>query len=741
MRSSGFERVSAATTPSDPAALDRWLAGLLPEEPGLALVAVGSHGRNEAAPSSDLDLVLLHTGRSDVAAVAESLWYPIWDRGLKLDHSVRTVKEALAAAADDLKVALGLLDARAVAGDAALFAELKLKSADQWRRHAKRRLPELLQVTVERHERFGEVAFLLEPELKEGAGGLRDVVVLRAMAAASPAAGGAAALPRLRQANRYLLTVRSALHTVTGRASDRLAVDVQPAVADALDPGDGDADALMRNVSESSRTIAYCFDDAAQRVRAALAGTRRRSSRREERMGPGVVVRDGEVQLAGDAVPASDPTLALRLARAAAERGAPLQHWSLERLAVEGAAPPQPWSDDVRTAFVALLGMGHRAIPVVEALDQHRLIERYLPEWEGVRHRHQRNAFHRFTVDRHLLEAVAEACALAHRVTRPDLLLVGTLLHDIGKGVPGRDHTDAGVELARDIASRMGFPAADVDVLVDMVRLHLLLPEAATRRDLSDPRTIELVVDEVRDPLRLSLLATLTEADSKATGPAAWSAWKAGLLAELVRRVEAAFDGDPLPEPPRMEVPELPPGDDLMVSGRGTTVTVAARDRRGLFAAVAGTLTVCGLDVRSAVVSGDPALGVAVERFEVDSVSGDPPDWSRFERELREVLAGRTSIAQRLAERERAYGGRALPDRAVEVTADAGSASGDATVVEVRTADSVGALWRITSAIADCGLDIRWARVSTMGGEVVDSFYVTGQVDVDTLRTKLRADP
>ncbi|MFP5327000.1 MAG: [protein-PII] uridylyltransferase, partial [Acidimicrobiia bacterium] len=689
--------MNGATTPSDPTPLtggdlDRWLAGLLPEGPGLALVAVGSHGRGEASPGSDLDLVLLHAGRRDIAEVAEGLWYPIWDRGVKLDHSVRTVKEALIAASDDLKVALGLLDARVIAGDAALFAELRLKSADQWRRQAKRRLPELLEVTAERHERFGDVAFLLEPEVQEGDGGLRDVVVLRALAAASPAAGDSASSPRLRAANVRLLAVRRALHEVTGRTSDRLAFDAQDAVASALDLPD--ADVLMSRVSEAARTIAYCFAEARHRVQSALAGTRRRGFRREPRLGPGLAFSDGEIALASDARPGADPTLALRAASAAVEQGKRLGQWTLERLAAEAKPPPPPWPRAVLDAFVELLGGGHAAIPVIEALDQHRLMELYVPEWESVRFRHQRNAFHRFTVDRHLLEAVAEAGSLTRNVSRPDLLLVGAMLHDIGKGVPGRDHTDAGIDLARVIAPRMGFDEADVELLVDMVRLHLLLPEVATRRDLRDAATIERVAVLVSDPLRLELLAALTEADSKATGPAAWSAWKAGLLAELIRRVDDVYSGRTLPPPPAMEVPSLPAGEIVLVHGADRSVTVVARDRPGLFADVAGTLTVVGLDVRSAEVSSDPERGVAVERFEVETSSGDPADWVRFERELRRVLEGDGDLAARLEERDRVYGIRTGPSAAAApprvIVEDS--------LVEVRAPDVVGALWRITSA-------------------------------------------
>ncbi|MDP9388297.1 MAG: [protein-PII] uridylyltransferase, partial [Actinomycetota bacterium] len=232
---------------------DRWLGELLGDEEGVALVAVGGYGRSELCPGSDLDVVLVHGGRPDVGRVAERLWYPVWDAGVGLDHSVRTVKEALAVAAGDLKAALGLLDARLVAGDPGLAADLAERAQRQWRQGARRWLPALAEAVAARHAQFGEVAFLLEPELKEGRGGLRDVHALRAAAMATPVvdAGGEA----VRAAHDVLLAVRVELHLRTGKPLDRLLLQEQDAVAGAL--GYADADALMAAVAAAARTIAW----------------------------------------------------------------------------------------------------------------------------------------------------------------------------------------------------------------------------------------------------------------------------------------------------------------------------------------------------------------------------------------------------------------------------------------------------------------------------------------------------
>ncbi|MGH9216538.1 MAG: [protein-PII] uridylyltransferase, partial [Acidimicrobiales bacterium] len=264
--------------------VDRWLADLLDAAlgserhagvehgppTGLALAACGGYGRRELSLQSDVDVVLLHSGRQgDVGAVADRIWYPIWDQGLKLGHSVRTVKEALALAADDLDTATSLLDARHLAGDRSLTEQLADKATLQWRKRAKRWLATMAQRVRDRQAQAGEVAFLLEPDLKEGRGGLRDVQALRWAQAARTIlwdTDGAS----LDAAYERLLAVRVELHRRTGRPGDRLLLQEQDAVADSL--GYEHADALMRAVAHAARTIAWTSDDSWARIESSLAG-------------------------------------------------------------------------------------------------------------------------------------------------------------------------------------------------------------------------------------------------------------------------------------------------------------------------------------------------------------------------------------------------------------------------------------------------------------------------------------
>ncbi|HLZ38860.1 MAG TPA: [protein-PII] uridylyltransferase [Mycobacteriales bacterium] len=702
---------------------DRFLAALLGgesgSEPDVALVAVGGYGRRELTPGSDLDVLLVHRDRRDVAALAERVWYPLWDSGVPLDHAVRTVAETAAVAAGDLRAALGLLDARHVAGDRALTEELRRRLLTEWRASAPRRLPDLVAAVRARWDRADELAFLVEPDLKEARGGLRDMGVLRALAAAWLAPGPGAPV---RAAAARLLDVRTALHRITARGSDRLVHQEQSAVAAAV--GLADADALLAEVAGAGRTIAYAVDVAFRQALRAVeprGAGRRRASRRP--LAAGVVAHDGEIVLARDAAPATDPVLVLRAAAAAAQAGLAFAPHTLTRLRAESPPLPEPWPEEARDALVTLLGAGPALVPVVEALDQAGLWEPVVPEWHTVRNRPQRSPVHRFTVDRHLVEAAAQAGLLARRVDRPDLLLLAALLHDLGKGAAGGDHAAAGAALTERVGRRLGLPPGDRATLVALIRHHLLLPHTATGRDLDDPATVRLVAAAVGDRTTLDLLYALTESDARATGPAAWTDWRAALVAELVRRTAERLAGAPPPPRPALDA------EQQALVARGVAdalvdphrVTVVAPDRRGLLAASAGVLALHRLEVRSA--DAFPLAGQAVAVFRVAARFGGPPDPTLLAADLRRALAGASTLGERLAARDRACRPPpGLPPPAVFVLDDA---SESATVVEVRAHDAPGLLHRIAGALAGCGACVRAARVATLGAEVVDAFYVT----------------
>jgi [protein-PII] uridylyltransferase len=752
---------------------DRWLAALTHGAAaeagvtGYALVAVGGYGRGELSPRSDLDLLLLHDGSEKagpVASLADKIWYPVWDLGLALDHSVRTPVEARKTAAEDLKVQLGLLDARHIAGDTALTAGLRTAILADWRNQAPKRLPALHEMCLERAERQGELAYLLEPDLKEARGGLRDATALRAVAAS-----WLADAPRegLEEARTRLLDARDALHLVTGRATDRLALQEQDQVATAL--GLLDADALLRQVYEAARTVSYASDVTWREVGRVLRSREMRPKRRgllglgrteatatpEERtpLADGVVEHEGEAVLARTARPDRDPVLPLRAAAAAAQTGLPLSLHTVRRLAQTARPLPVPWPAEAREQLLTLLGAGESTVPVWEALEAEGLITRLLPDWERVRCRPQRNAVHIWTVDRHLVECAVRASALTRRVSRPDLLLIGALLHDIGKGWPG-DHSVAGEVIARDVAARLGFSRADVDTLALLVRHHLLLIDTATRRDLDDPATVQVVADVVRDTETLELLHALTEADALATGPAAWSAWRASLVSDLAKRVAEVLANGVVPEPvtpettaeeERLAVEAARTGGPVLALHAhtepdpdaaseapeqvGVELLLAVRDRPGLLAEAAGVLALHRLTVRAADLRSVDPIGegpVTLLRWRVAAEYGSLPEAARLRVDLDRAFAGTLDIEARLAERESAYprrrGVTAPPPR---VTVAPGS-SDSATVIEIRAQDAPGLLHRIGRALEITGLNVRSARISTLGANAIDAFYVTG---------------
>nr|WP_296068216.1 [protein-PII] uridylyltransferase [uncultured Actinoplanes sp.] len=722
------DHLGAAARAHRAAALDAWLATIFPAHlPGVSLVAVGGLGRRDCAPHGDVDLVLLHHGTAGIDRIASALWYPIWDARVALDHSVRTIPEALSVAHDDAKVALGLLDARHIAGDAALSAELIAAAGDQWRRTAVRLMPQLKELTLARRASHGELAFLLEGDLKEAAGGLRDVTILRGIGRAGVAD---TMRPAVRAANLRLLDTRDALHLAVGRRVDRLLAQERATVADLLDLDDGEA--LLRRVAGDARTVAHALDDA-WRATDRLRGSRRgHSSPGRRPVARDVVEQDGELVLARTAIgPVPDPSLGLRVAAAAATSRLPIARATCEWLAAFSPPLPAPWPPAARFALVSLLGAGPGLLPAWETCDRYGLIDAWLPEWARLRSLPQHHPVHRFTLDRHLVQAAYEATAYLREVDRPDLLLIGAFLHDIGKGLPG-DHSIVGAPVAADIAARTGLPPADVATVEKLVRLHLLLPDAATRRDLDDPVTISTVAAAVGDTTTLDLLHALARADSHATGPAAWSDWKGRLMAELVRKVHTALDTGELPEPPAPD-PSLLDGGLPAVHLDGDRVAVAAADRRGLLGATAACLAMHRLDVVAANVS--TVDGRAIVEFSTQPRFGSPYDPFALAADLRRVAAGDISVTQRLRARAMSQRGGTASPRVVWQR----DVATDAAVLELRAADSAGLLYRVATALDEAGADVRAARISTLGGDVVDAFYLVGPWAEESERDRVEA--
>ncbi|MBC9732278.1 [protein-PII] uridylyltransferase [Nocardioides marmotae] len=683
-------------------------------ETGMALVAVGGYGRSELAPHSDLDVVLVHEEGVDPGEVAARLWYPLWDSGARVDHSVRGLPEMVTAAEADVKVALGLLDVRHLAGDPGLSLRLRTTMLAQWRRAARARLPEVQRLVRARHDLVGEVAHVSVPDLKEAEGGIRDATVLRALVATWLVDVPHVELERVRLA---LLDVRDLVHEIAGRPSDRVTPEMWADLATRLELPD--ARAAQVHVRELGRRITHLSRLTWRRVEDYLARPAAVGVRRPflTPLAPGVALAGREVVLDARARPAEDPVLLLRAAAEAAERDVVLAPPTAARLAREGAPLPDPWPAEARQLLVRLLASGRGLLDTWETLEETGALAAVLPEWERIRLLPHASAIHRFTVDRHVVETCVEASALIRTVGRPDVLMVAALLHDIGKGSL-TEHSVAGEPIARDIARRIGFDEEAVELVGTLVRWHLLLAETATTRDPDDPATVEVITSRIRSVEALSLLTALTEADAKAASPKAWSSWRAGLVMDLARRARAALDSGAAS--PAVVAEELPVPDEVRRGGvsfaveelaDGSRVTVVAPDRIGLLADLAAVLALQRLPVRAARAWAQDEHGVSVWE-----VAAPAPDPTVLRTRYDAVRSGAVDATARL----RPTG----PDVLAPTVAVRPEASEQSTVLEVRAADRPGVVHLVCAALARLGVAVRSAHVDTLGPQAVDVFYV-----------------
>ncbi len=769
------------TTLIDTALIQLFGSGAPPS--GTAIAALGGYGRARQFPFSDIDLLILHDGTDaeGVGGLTDHLLYPLWDAGFEIGQAVRTPAECFDAARERFDVLTAMLDARYLAGDeeildAALEPVRRLASGDV------DAFVERLREAVERRsERFGSAAHLLEPDLKEGSGGLRDIASFGWLEAGLGTSLEAAAVFRaservaLEEAEEFLTRARGGVHLHRGKRSDRLTSDLQEDVA--RDMGFADEpllpapDGLMRAVFEHARSVAYIRDQ----VFARIDGPARPASAAPAAFD----VRSAEDVLSSLLVIAEsgsgDPPMAL-----------------LD--AVENADLPDPivWTAGMRSRFMSLLRLGGPGAAMLDTLDRLDVLRRFLPAWAAVRCRPQRDPYHRFTVDTHLTEALtgmarmladgagldpgdAFESGVVDAVPDRDALLLGALFHDIGKN-GGGNHVPVGSQVARDTLMAMGVPAATRNLATFMVAEHLLLPDTATRRDLTDENLVLDVAARIATPERLAALYLLAKADALATGPAAWTPWRQALVRELAMRVQRVFDrgemgselaerlsdrislvralltNEPLDiverflarmprgyflavEPVRAArhfatiAPEIGAHEARTAAVPGARegsyeLLVVAADHPGLLSQIAGSLALAGLSVLSAQVFTTDDH-VAVDLFEVEGAFETEigeERWREFRGTLRKAIDGRLSLGHRVAEKRRHYpanAGRAP----VTVTVD-NQASDFYTVVEVGAPDRIGLLFDITSALAEAGLDVHVAKVATYTGRVIDAFYI-----------------
>jgi [protein-PII] uridylyltransferase len=796
----------------------------------IVLVALGGYGRGELHPLSDLDLLLLYEGEMCpyVQRVTQGLLYTLWDLGLQVGHAVRSLPDCVAMARTDFTSRTSMQQARYLVGDRRLFNRFrKVLAENVYRKDFAQFLETALAERDQRYRKFGASPYMGEPNVKESAGGLRDIHTAMWLASTK---FGTRTLLELKDkrlitegeqrmadaALTFLWRVRNELHFISGHKNDVLGRDIQPQIAKNFgyvgDEVSLAVEKFMRDYYLHARVIHRVSKRLIARCRETLSRPRPVQRRlRQEALADGLYVLDGQLHLVEPDGRAfrEDPSRLMKVFWHSHRLGLELGV-EVER-AVEGALDlvdeAFQRSPEVRDLFLAICRNWGRTALTMREMHELGLLGRYLPEWEALTCLVQYDAYHRFTADQHSLLAVENLEALApgqsaesegiaevlNELARPDLLMLGMLLHDIGKG-KGHGHVAKGIPLIQALTARLGLPGEDADAVILLVAHHLTLSHMAQRRDIDDPKTVASLAEVVGTPERLRMLYLLTFADMRAVGPGVMTGWMARILWELFTRTLSRLTGGRLERPSRERVAERVVEE--MSGARGGVVAhlammsdrylittsaqriaahlrlverleedvvatelfhhpdldsselvIATKDVPGLFALIAGTLAAEGINILSAQIH-TRADGIALDTFQVNDPFGEAVTedarWRRTLGALRRVLVGEQTVEEALAARRSGRPAASAVPGPPKITVD-NQLSDTHTVVEVKCPDRVGLLYLITRTFQTLALDIGSARIATEIEQAYDTFYVTDHqgrrledpVQMDRLRDAL----
>ncbi|MDR3089574.1 MAG: [protein-PII] uridylyltransferase [Desulfobulbaceae bacterium] len=772
----------------------------------VALLALGGYGRGELFPYSDIDLLLLHRieDEDQVKELASALLYPLWDAGLDVGHAVRTVEECLNHAEEEYYFQVALLDARLLAGSEELFAELKKRYRDEFvdgRRDVF--AAKMRDFLDSRRKKFGSHSYLLEPNIKEGKGGLRDIQAMFWIGGAvfglySLADFVSAGLLLPDESNDFiagwdfLIALRIRLHFAERRRNDQLFLELQMDVARDLayhdEKGVLAVERFMRDVYAHMGGIAVVCDLFFDHVDEVLGFGKKDAVVSDREVEKGIEIRGNRVHLT--ATPAkieAKPHLLMRVFLASARCGLPIHHRSRKLIGASAflLGDKSRHAPRVAKAFLATLVEAKDVFQVLETMLETGILPMYMPEFLPIQALAQHDIYHIYTVDRHSLQAVAEVRILLAeapelaRVARPtELLCLAALAHDIGKG-SGRDHSEEGARLVASLGERLALPAKWIDDLCFLVRYHLFIPENALRRDLNDLTFIGRCAETIGDQRRLALLYCLSIADSKATGPSAWSDWKSSLMQQMYLQIRAYLESrdveaaDSLPGQVaqgvgwlKKKIGELLPTGEEFINldslpadyimkftpeevarhvrlhrehgasfdrrsllqaadnGESWSLLLMTKDRPGLLAKVCGVLTLHNLSVvKAQIFTWDD--GTVVDALSVrptDGLTFAERDWSALDADLDRAIAHRLGLAHRLYRKLKSSRRKESRIEARVVIDNAGSDL--YSIIEVHAADVPGMLYYIAQSLADFGLDIHSAYIATEVEQLIDAFYV-----------------
>ncbi len=788
----------------------------------VAIIALGGYGRSELFPYSDIDLLILfrEDAKEEMERVTNGVLYPLWDTGLDVGHGVRTVDECLVHAKEDFFFQVAMLDARLLCGSKSLFEELQKQFRSEFVEGAREEFVSTMKrFRRERRKRFGSHSYLLEPNIKESKGGMRDIqamlwtaLVVFGLRDIEAVADAGILLEDEKndfvEAWNMLVRIRNRLHYISGRKNEQLYFEQQEEMAAAFGYNDSAGvlavESFMREFYGHLQTIAVTTDLFFGHVDDVL-GLADNEPEKNRLVEKGIEIRKNRVHLtAQNEDLLARPYLLMRVFLAAAKSGLPIHHRSRKIIRRNLGLVTDKLRSSARMAkpFFEILETAEDVLAVLEMMLETGLLSAYIPEVARIESLAQHDVYHIYTVDRHLLQSVAELRQLVkseeavwQNVLTPGVLFLATLLHDIGKGAGG-DHSAIGAELIRDVGDRMGLSSDECDRLQFVVRYHLFMPENALRRDLNDEKFIWQCAEKIENSDRLAMLYLISVADSKATGPSAWSDWKATLLYEMYLKVLPCLESAAITdmqnqvdqgvdwlrsqvdsllsaEPrARVFVDDLP--SDYLLSFTPETVAAHARlhaennsllqqkalffpeemrsqwsllimcrDQSGLLAKICGVLSLHNLSVLNAQVF-TWKNGSAVDLLEVraeDGVIFEEMDWQAVEEDLNLALNHRLGLGHRLYKKlKNSHSKRKRPSGVSEtrVLLD-NEASEKYTIIEIFSADSPGQLYRITQTLADFDIGIYRAYIATEVEQLIDVFYVLdgqGQKITDTIFIK-----
>src|SRR5262245_17115352 len=785
----------------------------------IAIIALGGYGRQELSPFSDIDLLFLYHGRKDAvkaAKTSEAILYLLWDVGFTVGHSVRSISECVSIAKEDSISRNSMIDARLLWGKNELFESLGERLEEEVFEKQKRALlDELMIERAGRYHKFGEVACLQEPNVKESAGGLRDI---HSLLWASRIAYGRSTLRGLvdseiipegdckamTTAYAFLLRVRNELHFLTGRRTDQLSLDLQRQVASNQRYVDTPimqaSEIFMREYYLNARRLHRLCEAHLQR---ALIRQEKKKWLSRARVAPaagGFVIRDGSLDLdqpgaGGESMlDAHRVMLAFSYAQAT---GANLSTSLQEAIQSSLPAVNRAFrsSSDASLGFIKMLRTKGRVAAGLRMMHELDFLGKFMPEFGRITCLVQHDLYHRYTIDEHTLRAIETLDGLAnsrsktrseerrvyHEVKDPAVLNLALLLHDIGKGLGG-GHTEKGIRIAEKVCARLQLDAGQTEQVIFLIQQHLKMSHISQRRDLADEKVILDFSRQMGTLDNLNMLTLLTYGDINGVGPGIWNEWKDVLLWELYTKsrgvLEPEKDQERDLETLRMRIARMLASevdyqdvrnhfmllpDDYVRStpsqtmiehirlahslnlrlvktnwrvnnqARCTDLHLCARDRRGLFAAVAGALTSQGVNILSVHLN-TRTDGLAIDSFKVRDMAGepisDPARWEQIDNTFRRALSGELDVEAAVLKKLRAQSGSRLQRRKFNFPAETrlfwdNQSSDKSTILEVRAADRLGLVYMIASTLTELKLDIVFAKVATEKNLALDVFYIT----------------